>query len=672
MNQETSHKVSKGDPLKITARAWNAVLEGAERARSNETQGDPLRWQDTNVIIWVKNASYTALDRYNIVRLTGVHDSQDYDSPKVGLVNEKIVLKHESFDLQDQSTHYSYAITLEPIPVGGIGRVVVHGLAPIKLATTGVSGDFAQPVKLAGSNVMDPTQVETCKIGPLRIVGIRYYGDYPHSMLALVHLPAESGIHVTTWNRDPFADNPTEEAGFRTFNLSFAQDEGFHQVENTSNAARKAAKISLPYYKPSNSTWDKLPGYFGYGFKTPSQAGGGECTLISATDKDNSTGDSCYIGLKNDAIYLGRSEANGGDPFHSEPDIYVCSGGTANGPPIYDGPYRRKTLEVVTDVTYTTSSGYVTSITVAKATIKFLGMITYAGTPQTFRVGHPPNPNPAPRWVSCEDLMRDTIRLASMLPLDITDVVAIPRSGMLPAATIASLLHLPLWVLTESGPARVGEGMRGRLAGWPARLGSRPVVIDDTIYSGSALTEARKRMADSRAVYAVVYARSEAAYHADVFAETLNDPHLLEWNIANSGVLIGQSLSTFFGGGVALDIDGIILHDAASGGEPGYPYLVPRWLAAPLLITGRAEADQAVTERQLRSLGVRWDRLVLRPAGVADTEEAIAEYKASVFGASACGLMVESSPEQAERIAELTGKPVACPRTRRVYQKERE
>jgi hypothetical protein len=52
----------------------------------------------------------------------------------------------------------------------------------------------------------------------------------------------------------------------------------------------------------------------------------------------------------------------------------------------------------------------------------------------------------------------------------------------------------------------------------------------------------------------------------DLWAEDLYLPPILFWNFANS--IVSQVC--------AFDLDGVICHDAESGGEPGTPLYLPR------------------------------------------------------------------------------------------------
>lgn len=269
------------------------------------------------------------------------------------------------------------------------------------------------------------------------------------------------------------------------------------------------------------------------------------------------------------------------------------------------------------------------------------------------------------QWVSTARMTQDAIRLASILPASVKAIVGIPRSGMIPASIIAVHLHLPLYELRQDGTLhRLSQGMRGH--GMPEPVGTY-AVIDDTVYTGHAIRAARTHMKGQRAVFCAVYCRQRMAPMVDLYAAPLASPHLLEWNVANSRTITGDAINPIYGKGVAFDIDGIIVHDAESGGKLGAPYLVPRLCDAPLLATGRHERDRAQTVALLRSVGARWKKLEMFPDNLAPTPALIAEHKTAAFLRSGCGFFLESDPTQARIIAERSKKPVICPRANTVF-----
>lgn len=274
-------------------------------------------------------------------------------------------------------------------------------------------------------------------------------------------------------------------------------------------------------------------------------------------------------------------------------------------------------------------------------------------------------------WVSNAALARDAVRLAGLVPHDAAGIVGIPRSGLLAATLIATHLHLPLYELTEEGALnRLGSGSRGRNWGWPAGATGPLVVVDDTTYSGAALgraKEAVRRLGLPSVLFAVVYPRP-GVEQPDLFCRHLPSPHLLEWNVANNAIIRGNPLAPEYQAGIAFDLDGVIVHDAESGGPMGTPYLLPRTVPVPLICTGRKESSRPETEALLARYGAKYNRLVMLPDDVEMTTESVAAHKARYYLESGCGFFLESCPAQAALIFSLSSRPVVCPRADKVFQ----
>ena len=272
------------------------------------------------------------------------------------------------------------------------------------------------------------------------------------------------------------------------------------------------------------------------------------------------------------------------------------------------------------------------------------------------------------RWISTRQLVADSVRLAALLPRTVGAIAAVPRSGLIPASVIATYLHLPLYEIgAENGLRQLHHGGRGLHFGW-AGQGRCLAVIDDTTFFGGTVRQVRRQLAGLDTFYAVVYCRPKAREVIDLCAEDLPAPHFLEWNFPNNATIRGECPDPHYAGGVAWDLDGVIVHDEHSGGPAGTPYLVPRTHACRLIATGRPESTRTETEAQLAALGVRWDRLEMLPNEVPLTPENAAAHKAGQLLDAGCGLFLESDPEQARLIASLCGRPVICPRAEAVFR----
>lgn len=275
-------------------------------------------------------------------------------------------------------------------------------------------------------------------------------------------------------------------------------------------------------------------------------------------------------------------------------------------------------------------------------------------------------------WTSLERLGADTRVLAGLVPHDACGVAGVPRSGMIPASMLATLLHVPLYELTEWGRLTgLGAGSRGPSL---ARNTGPLIVVDDTVFSGAAMSKARAVIAsmNRRGFFVAPYTTPEAAHVLDAYAKIMPAPHVLEWNMWNNGVLNG--VATDFDGILCLDPD-VPDADAGEGLERYRQWMTrakPQWLPrrnpVPLIVTARLEQFRPETESWLAKHGVKWNKLVMHPAGCASARGDVAAWKAARYRESGLHFFIESDAAQAEAIHAHTGMCVVCPGAGRVWQ----
>lgn len=273
-------------------------------------------------------------------------------------------------------------------------------------------------------------------------------------------------------------------------------------------------------------------------------------------------------------------------------------------------------------------------------------------------------------WVSLKRLTEDSVLMASMLPSNISAVIGVPRSGMIPAAIISAYLHVPLGEVAKDGQIRsLHHGSRGYILGFGNRDSEAPaLVVDDTVYSGTAMRRVRETLTDRKLIFGAIYCNPLGIAEVDIYVKRLAGPHLLEWNVFNNPPLFGMCYEQVWLKGGATDLDGILCHDELSPGIPGTPYMVPRRKPLKLICTGRYEMHRAGTETWLRDTGVAFERLEMLPDGETQDARTIAKFKAKHFKESQCGIFFESCPTQARIINQFSDKPVACPIISHVFQ----
>lgn len=284
----------------------------------------------------------------------------------------------------------------------------------------------------------------------------------------------------------------------------------------------------------------------------------------------------------------------------------------------------------------------------------------------------------APVWYtrSVQDLQNDLIDWSERLP-ELSGVCGIPRSGV-PAASLLSLIrNIPL---ISYDALRASQQSHRRPDGRQLRsVVSAPVlVVDDTSWTGSAMRRTRNELANvPDLLFGAVYAGPRGRRKCDVWGvEIDNWYHCFEWNVGRDV----HSQTTM------LDLDGVISPDPPppydfpdESQTPAANYLeflhtaVPqRWpgFKVDTICTARLERFRPETEAWLSKHGIEYSRLIMHPAATWQERErqGHAAFKAEHYAASRCTLFVESRPEQARRIYQLTQRPVISTKPWHVFQ----
>lgn len=306
-------------------------------------------------------------------------------------------------------------------------------------------------------------------------------------------------------------------------------------------------------------------------------------------------------------------------------------------------------------------------------------------TPEVLGSPFPAQPGPSPwrsrsgtpEFVSLATLSRDVRRLATLIPPDTSCIVGVARSGVAAAATVAMLLHLPLWICRQSRGDLVESGSGWRLTGNTGGKGPA-VVIDDTVMTGNSFKHVMPIVWQKfpRAISAALYVNPHARLRPDIYSRELPHPHLLEWNLFNS----------IFSPHLATDFDGILCEDCpreddddgpryASFLQKARPLYPQRRVRIPLIVTARLERWRGLTEQWLAQHGMSCDKLIMGPwkNNAARARADIGAWKGGHFRTFAARrhrhgpFFAESEPAQAKRIAEVSGRIVICPAAGRCY-----
>ena len=152
-------KVKSGEPVVISASTWNAFVDAANFAKEQRQNrlGKGLRSGISAGIVLVKNGESEARDRFtalvlNDVVITPEGNEDEFLSCVPVFVGQKMTEQREG---------KPYAILLEPVAAGEIGRAMVMGIVPAKVAIRDAEDEYAVPVpgSSAGALQSDSTGV---------------------------------------------------------------------------------------------------------------------------------------------------------------------------------------------------------------------------------------------------------------------------------------------------------------------------------------------------------------------------------------------------------------------------------------------------------------------------------------------------------------------------------
>jgi adenine/guanine phosphoribosyltransferase-like PRPP-binding protein/uncharacterized HAD superfamily protein len=260
-------------------------------------------------------------------------------------------------------------------------------------------------------------------------------------------------------------------------------------------------------------------------------------------------------------------------------------------------------------------------------------------------------------------------RSLHLIPADVDLVIGVPRSGILPAVTIALLLNLryaDLDTFLEGRLPGTGSTKPGtRLIG-DAGAARHVLVVDDSLNRGDAMRKVRERLARAGVIakvsLAAIYVVPDGADEVDIAFEVVPLPRMFEWNALHH-VYLDRACASFEG----------VLCRAPSDAERASEARFARFLdtAPPLLrptsrlacvIAGLPESYRPHITAWLARHDIAHQRLELFSAPLSgprpDYNAAAAQAKARIYRDGKEILLIESDLDHAAAIADLSGKPV--------------
>jgi uncharacterized HAD superfamily protein len=270
-------------------------------------------------------------------------------------------------------------------------------------------------------------------------------------------------------------------------------------------------------------------------------------------------------------------------------------------------------------------------------------------------------------YVSYKRLSQDLLKFSRKLPDDYDGIFGVPRSGLIPAAMLAFLKHIPCGSIHDL-ITKSNIHISNRMSKISDKTLKKVLVVDDCISGGSAMADAKKRLSGVKGVkieYCAIYSSRPGESRVQYCYKRIPFPRVFEWNIFNSGNMEKAGV----------DIDGVICEDPPflenDQKQMRNYYLnaptlyLPRY-KAKALITSRLHKNRDVTEQYMKKHRVKYDHLIMSPYNTPSERRKAnknGENKAKAALKLGCKWFIESDPTQAKIIKQVAKIPVFCTHT---------
>lgn len=295
-------------------------------------------------------------------------------------------------------------------------------------------------------------------------------------------------------------------------------------------------------------------------------------------------------------------------------------------------------------------------------------------------------------YISFNNLCQDIRENLWKIPRDVIGVVGIPRSGMLPATIISEYLNVGLSSIDElvsnaNNPKCIFQNNHGSRYIDSAQT-NKILVVDDTCYHGNQKLKNKQKIREAFGenseytfIFLAVYLEGDGQVSMpDIILKNIQDTAkssslgivLYEWNIFNHYPLIMDKMLFDYDGVFCLDPpdeENIKVYESYI--ENPTPLFLPTKNNEVTIniVTYRLEKYRKQTEGFMLRNGIKNLNIKMYNAKTYEERSKVKPevYKANAYKNSDAVLFVESNDRQAKAINAITGKPVYCITTNKVY-----
>lgn len=283
-------------------------------------------------------------------------------------------------------------------------------------------------------------------------------------------------------------------------------------------------------------------------------------------------------------------------------------------------------------------------------------------------------------FVNTCELVRDTRRWAEKLPRDYDAIIGIPKSGLIVASVLATLLDKPVGTIENLLSGYFYEGTSKRYGNENESILSsnklilkKVLIVDDTICMGTQIDKMKNYLNSKNTNIIIEYGalyidcdkyKIDKVDHFYKILKSKSYPRRFEWNLVKSEIW-KHSCS---------DLDGVLCYDPdprIKDNSDEYLYFLDnaKIMLKPgeeihTIVTGRNEKFRKQTENWLRQNGFKYKNLIMSNNSDHSKD---AYMKANVYKNNECTYFIESSSQQARIISKESNKPVFCTENMLVY-----
>lgn len=294
-------------------------------------------------------------------------------------------------------------------------------------------------------------------------------------------------------------------------------------------------------------------------------------------------------------------------------------------------------------------------------------------------------------FVSYKELHEDIIEWTKTLP-DFNLIVGIPRSGLLPALLLSLHYNIPLSEIESFENDHIFKsGQRGQSnanllsTSTEKKEKIKVLIVDDSCTSGNTINTIKESLKNFKYLknygteyitsiesikYGAMYVTEDSKKYVDYFCRIIDHPRCFQWNWMHHLILTES----------CCDIDGVLCEPPNSiqnDDSENYiqflkktkPIFIPT-VKIKNLVTCRLEKYRNLTEEWLFKYNIKYDKLFMMNYSSMQERQRVnqyAEYKADIYLKSNTILFIEDEIIQAQKIAQITKKPVLCTGNWNIY-----